>query len=118
MKRAVVAAMVLSLLFLAPGFAAESKKSAEMPTTALEQRKAQILMGLDQQIKKLQQEKDCIKTAKSFDDLDGCRKKQGMSSGKKAVPNQAGKAPSGAKAGQAKSPARGVQPEPDDEAAE
>jgi hypothetical protein len=118
MKSAVVAATLLALVFTGSGFAAESKKSTEMPTTALEQRKAQILMDLDQRIKRLQQEKDCVKAAKSEDALNGCGKKQGISSGKKAVPSQVGKAPPGAKGGQAKSPAPGVPPEPDEEPAE
>jgi len=118
MRGTVVAAALLALIFTGSGFAMESKKSSNPSATTIEQRKAQRLKDLDKRMKKLQQEKACVKAATSSDDLDSCAKKQADSSGKKAASKQTGKADSSAKPGKAKSSAQGVLSEPDDEAAE
>jgi hypothetical protein len=118
MKAAGIAAMLLSLVFLAPGFAAESNKPPKVPTNAIEQRKAKILQNLDQRITKLQQEKDCVKAAKSDDDLIGCRDKKGTPHGKKGGTRQAGKALPSDTGGLGGPPGSGGSIEPDDEAAE
>jgi preprotein translocase subunit SecF len=118
MRITVVAAALLMLIFTGSGLAMESKKPSNSSATTIEQKKAQRLRDLDQRIKKLQQEKTCVKAAKSSDDLDSCTKKQSVSSGKKAASKQTGKSGSSAKPGKAKSSTQGVQSEPDDEAAE
>jgi hypothetical protein len=130
MKRAVIGVTLLALVFTGSGCSTEteksvetkkpvdSKKPQELPTSPFEQRKAQILKGLDQQIAMLQKEGDCIKAAKSEDDLRECVTKRGMSSGRKALPTKTGKGRPGVTSGQAASPDPGDQAEPDGETPE
>jgi hypothetical protein len=81
MKRALIAAMLLSLVLVVPGFAAESNEPPKVPAAALEQRKAQILKQIEERSSKLQKEKNCVQAAKSDDDLNACKGKLGPSHG-------------------------------------
>jgi hypothetical protein len=77
MKRVVIAAMVLSLALALPAFAADTPAPSKPPVPSFEQKKAQILSHIEERNTKLQQEKDCVKSAKSDDDLNDCRAKFG-----------------------------------------
>ena len=72
MKRAaIVAAVVLSLVFAASAFAIEGSE----PAPNFEQIKADHLKKLDDRMTSLQKEKVCVEAAKNQDDLRACRSK-------------------------------------------
>jgi Spy/CpxP family protein refolding chaperone len=79
MKRALFAALLLSLALALPAFAVESNAPPNAPPKApaanFDQRKAQILKHIDERNTKLQQEKDCVQAAKNDNDLKACREK-------------------------------------------
>jgi hypothetical protein len=85
MKRAVIAAIVLSMVFALPAFAIESNEPPNVPSKgpppSFEQRKAQLLKNLGERNTRLQQEKDCVEASKKDDDLKACREKYGPSYG-------------------------------------
>jgi len=73
MKRALIAAAVLSLAFAAPVFALEGGKDQAQN---FEKKKAAILENIDQRMAHLQNEKSCVQAAKSHEDLKACWEKQ------------------------------------------
>jgi hypothetical protein len=76
-KRAVITAVILSMVFAAAAFAAESNEPPQGPAPSFEQRKAEVLEFLDQRITRQQQEKACVEAAKNPDELKACREKYG-----------------------------------------
>jgi hypothetical protein len=76
MKRALFAAVLLSLMLVVPAFAVESA-SPKGSGPSFEEKKAQILKHIDERSAKLQQEKTCIGAAKDDNDLKACREKFG-----------------------------------------
>jgi hypothetical protein len=76
-KKAGIAAMVLSLAFALPAFAADTTEPLKRPAPTFEQSKAQILKQIDERSTKLQQEKSCVQAATSDEDLKACRAKFG-----------------------------------------
>ena len=90
MKRALIAASVLSLAFAMPAFAVESgqpakevkdakgaKAEQKTPGDSLAQRKAGLLKRLDERIASMQQERKCIKAAKTQEEFGNCRESRG-----------------------------------------
>jgi hypothetical protein len=81
MKRAVIAATVLSLAFALPILAIESNAPTNVPSKkpalTFDQRKTQILKHLEERSTKLQEEKVCVQAAKNDEDLKVCRQKTG-----------------------------------------
>jgi hypothetical protein len=77
MKRLVIAAMVLSLALALPAFAADTPEPSKPPAPGFDQYKAKVVKQIDERITKLQQERDCLKGAKSDEDLNACRTKFG-----------------------------------------
>ncbi len=77
MKRAVIAAFVLSLAFALPAFAAESNEPPKGAAPTFEQRKAQYLKSIDERSARLQEEKTCIQASKNENDFRACRNKFG-----------------------------------------
>lgn len=75
MKRAIVTAALLSLVFVVPVLAADGGKSPSTPGQTFEQRQANILKILDERIVSLQAGKTCVQSAKTDDDLRACREK-------------------------------------------
>lgn len=87
MKRALIAAAVLSLAFAAPVLAADAAKPAGKPAAEgapapkagkeagdnFGERKASLLKRIDDRINGMQNEKKCIKAAKNQDELRNCR---------------------------------------------
>jgi hypothetical protein len=96
MKRAVIAAIVLSLAFALPAFAAESNQPPKGQAPTFEQKKTQILKSLDERSAKIQEERNCVKAAKKDDDLKACRNKFGPPHG---PGDPAGMGPPGAHGG-------------------
>jgi hypothetical protein len=76
MKRALFAAVLLSLALVVPALALESGPPTG-PAPSFDEKKTLILKHLDERITKLQQEKDCVKATKSDEDLNGCMAKFG-----------------------------------------
>ena len=76
MKRALLAAAVLSLAFAAPAFAIEGGQPPKDQALNFEQKKADILNNIDQRIAHMQNEKICVQAAKSHEDLKACWEKQ------------------------------------------
>ena len=91
MKRGVIAGMLLSLVFAVPAIAAESKVPLKVADPQLEETRTQVLKNLDQRITKLQQEKACVKAAKTDGELNGCTANQGTSFGKSGKKGGRGK---------------------------
>jgi hypothetical protein len=76
MKRVLIAAAVLSLLFVIPAFAADTAQPPQNRTgQTFEQRQADILKMLDTRIAALQDGRTCVQVAKNEDDLRICREK-------------------------------------------
>jgi hypothetical protein len=75
MKRAVIAAAVLSLIFAGLAFAAEGTQPTAGAAPSFEQMKANHLKKLDDRIKSLQEEKSCAQAAKDQDEMRACRSK-------------------------------------------
>ena len=75
MKRAVIAAVLFSLVFAVSAFAAEGGPPPGPQGQTFEQRQAHILKMLDERIASLQEGKTCVQAAKSDDDLRSCRQK-------------------------------------------
>jgi hypothetical protein len=75
MKRAIIAAVLLSLAFAAPILAAEGGPPPSAPGQTFEQRQAHILKMLDERIASLHEGKTCVMAAKNDDDLRACRDK-------------------------------------------
>lgn len=86
MKRALIAAAVLSLAFAMPAFAVEGGQPANEAKDAKElkvtpkapgdnfaQRKAVLLKRLDERIASMQQERKCIKASKTPEEAGNCR---------------------------------------------
>ncbi|NTW65633.1 MAG: hypothetical protein HGB21_04860 [Nitrospirae bacterium] len=65
MKRAVIAAAVLSLVVAAAAFAADSEQAPKGQGMGFEERKADILKHLDTRMSSLQAEKACVQAAKN-----------------------------------------------------
>jgi hypothetical protein len=93
MKRGVIAGMLLSLAFAVPAFAAESKVQPKVAEPQLQETRTQVLKNLDQRITKLQQEKACVKAAKTDGEINNCTANQGMSFGKRGKKGERGKVP-------------------------
>jgi hypothetical protein len=75
MKRAIIAAAVLTLVFAISALAAENGQQPNEPAATFEQRQARILKMFDDRISAIQEAKTCVQAAKSDDDLRACRKK-------------------------------------------
>ncbi|HTN94746.1 MAG TPA: hypothetical protein VMJ33_09205 [Gallionella sp.] len=75
MRRAIIAAVLLSLAYAVPILAAEGGKPTSAPVQTFEQRQAEMLKFADQRIAILQEGKTCVKAAKKDDDLNACREK-------------------------------------------
>ncbi|MFZ3135826.1 MAG: hypothetical protein WA126_00370 [Thermodesulfovibrionales bacterium] len=74
MKRAaIVAAVVLSLVFAVSAFAIEGSQPPGETAPNFEQMKADHLKKLDDRMTSLQKEKVCVQAAKNQDDLRACR---------------------------------------------
>jgi hypothetical protein len=75
MRKTALAAAVLSLAFAAPVWAAGGGQPTTGPTPNFDERKAEVLKKVDEQMIILQEAKVCIKAAKNHDDLRTCREK-------------------------------------------
>ena len=75
MIKGAVAAVVFSFIFTTSVFAAGDGKSQE-PAPSFEEKKAEVLKRLDEQMHNLQEAKTCVKAAKNHDDMKACRQKQ------------------------------------------
>ena len=75
MKRAIIAAALLSLAFAEPILAAKGGQPPSAPGKTFEQRQADMLKFADERIATLQEGKTCVKAAKNDDDLTACREK-------------------------------------------
>jgi hypothetical protein len=75
MKKALLAAVLVSSAFVMPAFAADSGQ--QPPTTAptFEQRQAHMLKMIDERMSSLQAGKACVQAAKTSGDLNACRDK-------------------------------------------
>ncbi len=76
MKKALIAAALLALVFALRAFAAEGSKPATAPGKTFEQRQANILKMIDERIASMQEGRACVQAAKSDDDLKACREKR------------------------------------------
>ena len=75
MKKALIAAVALSLVLAVAAFAADSSQPGNVPVQNFDQRKADILKMLDERLASLQEAKTCIQAAKNNDDIKSCRDK-------------------------------------------
>ena len=76
MKRAaIVAAVVLSLVFAVSAFAIEGSQPPGETAPNFEQMKVDHLKKLEERMSSLQQEKTCVQAANNQDDLMACRAK-------------------------------------------
>jgi Flp pilus assembly protein TadD len=75
MKRALIAAAVLSLTFALSAFAADNGQQQNSPGQNFEQRKAELLKMIDERIAGIQEAKTCVQAAKNHEDLKVCRDK-------------------------------------------
>jgi hypothetical protein len=75
MKRAIIAAALLSLVFTVPVLAAEGGQPPSAPGQTFEQTQAHTLKMIDERIAALQEGKTCVQAAKNDDDLKACREK-------------------------------------------
>jgi hypothetical protein len=65
-----------ALVVAGPVFAAETAPPPNVPGPTFEQRKAEILMRIDERIVRNQQEKSCIQAAKTPGDVKACQDKR------------------------------------------
>ena len=77
MKKALISAIVITLAFALPAFAAENNQPQQARGPGFEERKAEILGHIDERIARNQQERACVQAAKSREDLKACRDKFG-----------------------------------------
>ena len=75
MKKALIAAVALSLVLAVSAFAADSGRPQNIPAPNFDQRKSDILKMLDERMAGLQEAKHCIEAAKNHDDIRTCREK-------------------------------------------
>lgn len=75
MKKALIAAVALSLVLAASVFAVDSGQPGAVPGQNFDQRKAEILKMLDERIASLQEAKSCIQAAQNHDAIGTCREK-------------------------------------------
>lgn len=75
MKRYVIAAAVLSLVFAAAAFAADSGAPQKGPGLSFEERRGEVLKHIDTRLTSLQAEKVCVEAARNQDDLRACKQK-------------------------------------------
>jgi hypothetical protein len=75
MRKAIVAAALLSLAFAVPILAAEGSPPPSAQGQTFEQRQANILKMIDERIASLQEGKTCVQAAKNDGDLKACREK-------------------------------------------
>ena len=75
MRRAAIAAVVLSLAFAAPVWAAGGGQPPMGPSLNFDERKAEVVKKLNEQMISLQEAKVCIQAAKNHDDMRTCREK-------------------------------------------
>jgi hypothetical protein len=75
MRITAIAAVVLSLAIAAPVWAAEGGQPPAGPAPNFDERKAEILKKLNEQMTSLQEAKSCIQAAKNHDDMRACREK-------------------------------------------
>ena len=75
MKRALIAAAVLSLAFAVPAFAVDGTQPQKAPAPTFEQQQANLLKQLDTRIASLQEARGCIQAAKGSADVQICRQK-------------------------------------------
>ena len=97
MKRAFIAAALLSLAFAVSVFADDSGQPPQGQAPNFEQKQAEILKNIDTRIAGLQDDRVCVKAAKNHDDLKVCRDKQ-MAEMEKRRAEMAGHAPGGGQA--------------------
>jgi|GEM_PF-1070176 len=75
MKKALIAAAVLSLAFVVSAFAVDENQPSNAQTQTFEQKQANLLQRLDERIGSLQEAKGCIQAARSNADIQACWKK-------------------------------------------
>jgi hypothetical protein len=75
MKRAWIAAAVLSLAFAGAAFAADNNQPPNATGQTFEQRQAHILKIIDERLAGLQEGKTCVQAAKNNEDLRVCWQK-------------------------------------------
>lgn len=75
MKKALIAAVAISLVLAVSAFALDSVQSATVPGPNFDQNKNEMLKTLDTRITSLQEAKNCIQAAQTNDDITICREK-------------------------------------------
>jgi hypothetical protein len=75
MKRALIAAALLSLAFAVPAFAVDGTQPPNAPNQTFEQKQANLLQRLDERIGSLQEARNCVQVAKSHADIQTCWQK-------------------------------------------
>jgi hypothetical protein len=75
MRKALIAAVALSLVLAVAAFAVDNGQPGNVPVQNFDQRKTDILKMLDERLASLQEAKTCIQVAKNDDDIKTCRDK-------------------------------------------
>jgi hypothetical protein len=75
MKKALIAAVALSLVLAVSAFAADGGQPQNVPNPNFDQRKTEILKVLVERMTSLQEATNCIQEAKNNDDIKTCREK-------------------------------------------
>jgi len=75
MRKALIAAVALSLVLAVAAFAVDNGQPGNVPVQNFDQRKTDILKMLDERLASLQEAKSCIQAAKTNDDIKTCRDK-------------------------------------------